>query len=448
VQTEHFGKDGWPFPNMAFSTPKVWTIVLVSLCIFGVDAGYQKSYGRRCYDCIYDPAAGQWDQCGKEIQHHTAREIGMDAPLCYSNCFVKQSHAGVIRRGCYDETENVNPELTGCHFQNGETYCFCNWDSCNTMVPPVLHGSELGQEVRAEPAHSYPEPAHSYQTLAPEPSKVNYVVDHISSPEGSKVHVSRHNVDGRSYVPGEPDSSSQSFPQGRNSQRYSNYDSYNTKRDKYKNNFDFDQSQGRDSVNSHNEEVHGIRNLPKVYLVKNGRILTLAQKRKNYHDFDGNRHEIDVHVQTDKEHADKGRSHYEHGGNGDNTLHHRGDDTITREFVDHTQRQRHIESKERDGTSEHNLGKVQLDPEPTVKNRQLQHYATFDVGDRTIEHHIVEHYVLHHRIKEKLKNSRGVDIKNIDPRTLSLIYRLLHPHKTPQLDKQLEEYNRNFAKKE
>ncbi len=63
-------------------------------------------------------------------------------------------------------------------------------------------------------------------------------------------------------------------------------------------------------------------------------------------------------------------------------------------------------------------------------------------GDRTIEHHIVEHYVLVHRIKEILKNKHGVDMKNIDPRTLSLIYRLLHPHKIPELDKKLEEYKR------
>ncbi len=73
-----------------------------------------------------------------------------------------------------------------------------------------------------------------------------------------------------------------------------------------------------------------------------------------------------------------------------------------------------------------------------------EHVIISITGDRTIEHHIVEHYVLHHQIKENLKNKHGVDVKNVDPRTLSLIYRLLHPHKVKELDKQLEEYKRNY----
>ena len=68
---------------------------------------------------------------------------------------------------------------------------------------------------------------------------------------------------------------------------------------------------------------------------------------------------------------------------------------------------------------------------------QTQHFHKYNVGERTIEHHIVEHYVLHHRIKELLRNQHGLDVHNVDPRQASLIYRLLHPHKVAELDAQM-----------
>ncbi len=228
---------------------------------------------------------------------------------------------------------------------------------------------------------SQPSQHTSYQ---PQPEKVNYVIDQVSGPSGSSVKINRYRVNGRSYVPGETDQPDDTFPRGRYATPYDNYAKQSQNREYRDRRIDYHQGKENIHDNDNSEVVHGSRNLPKVYLVRNGKVMTLAQKRKNYRDRDLAKYETDVHVQSVNELANRGRSSYERGAYGPKSLRKREDETLTREYVDHTQRQRHIESKDREGTDNRVLAQVGLGEnhlEPTVNNRQLQHYATFDIGN-------------------------------------------------------------------
>jgi len=404
---------------------------------------------RKCYDCVYQRNTKSWGPCEGPIK--TQNYVIVDAPLCQRNCFVKIDKKGDIRRGCYDGTYGIDDTLLGCHVQgpHDDLYCFCSSEECNGGAPEDYQNKgnfsmSIDQfqplETNKDLTKTYRKEDSTFEIYPKEPEFGEKTLHKTDIAEVKQVDARRSRTD--VSRPSRTDLS-RPFPkflpprvQSLNPGGFL-YDRARTGED----NSAHKNRQRTDKKNISFDVVYGVDTQPKVYSSPHldKPISAIASQRNHEHrKIDDFEHSVDVQTKKEKKgHSSDVDIHKNVAGDLD--ISQEENDGINREFVDHIQRQRELKTTHHVGNNLDSLAHILPGThlsDPEVEHKKTQHFHKYNVGERTIEHHIVEHYVLHHRIKELLKDIQGVNAKNIDPRQASIIYRLLHPEKVAQLDAQ------------
>jgi len=460
---------------MTSSSLKLWrTLFAYALLWVTATVAQEDVYqnARHCYDCVYQVSTDSWLPCKGPIAEKGLSSQVVDAPHCFTNCFTKINQNGDIRRGCYDGTYGIDQNLLGCNIQGSDNalYCFCKDDRCNNS-PHKSHPANTTKAIEPKRYNYDSQPSHIEDPMYhPTPStEVHDIYEPAYTPQ--------HHGNNQDYSPHPHDYNHDPNPQDYDYEP-SNYnqEAYEKPYEPYVSKTHYDQrpdvndhrpdhehytrskgkhqeGQNRDSemvekkdARSYNHDkvdvVYGVKENPVIYTAPAGYPARIEHinKKRDWETADLNNYEHNVDVSTGKQIRHDGTDI--HGSrDGDDFKHseHGGTD-ITNEYVDHTHRQRQLQATHSIGKDLQEIANIHpgssVIEKPHIEHKQTQHFHKYDIGERTIEHHIVEHYVLHHRIKELLRNRHGLDVHNVDPRQVSLIYRLLHPHKAAEWDKE------------
>jgi len=422
---------------------------------------------RHCYDCVYQVSTDSWAPCKGPIAAEGLSSQVVDAPHCFTNCFTKINKNGDIRRGCYDGTYGIDQNLIGCHTQGSDKalYCFCKGDRCNNSPHNVPSYNDTKTYDNSKSYNYDSQPTYIQDPVYEEYPSHNTEVHDVYEPSAREAPSHYNNVD-YSPHPHDYNHDSPTYDYDYESSNYNQepyaepYDEYSNKHKDHKNGHEHYQrskgkvkhNHGRDSnivmkndQRSYNHDnvdvVYGLEVKPIIHTRKSPiERIEHVNKEKDYEKADLSNYEHNVDVSTANQHIHDGTDI--HGSrHGDDFDHHEhGGSDVTNEYVDHTHRQRQLQATHSIGKELEEIANIHpgaaVIEQPHIEHKQTQHFHKYDLGERTIEHHIVEHYVLHHRIKELLRNRHGLDVHNVDPRQVSLIYRLLHPHKAAEWDKE------------
>ncbi|KAK2163306.1 hypothetical protein LSH36_82g06015 [Paralvinella palmiformis] len=95
--------------------------------------GHEGGYTKKTYIPVARTVNGGWDKCLGSFDHYQAKDFGVDVWECNSNCYIRKDPNGDIFRGCYKGEYGVDPYRTGCSYQAGSLWCFCEGDKCNNQ---------------------------------------------------------------------------------------------------------------------------------------------------------------------------------------------------------------------------------------------------------------------------------------------------------------------------